>query len=337
MSPGCYLFCQKKREKRAEFSDGFVTALRPMPSEPAALVVFARLPIPGKAKTRLAKDVGEANAAEFYARMAERIFTVTSRCERTSSRTVFFSERAEEDGIRRWLQGKRGAASDPRASSWTDIRLEPQAAGGDLGERMRRALDHALRHGGSDGGPCAKAVVIGTDIPSLDASHVDRAVELLDAHDVVFGPAVDGGYYLLGVRDRGYGGGGDGERGGVDGGDGSDGGVAGGGGAHPAIFTDIPWSTGTVLRDSLRACDAAGVSAAPVGAMETLRDVDTADDVNAWIESRFEAYADTGVYVPNELADLGWDLLKYSGYGSRPPKEDETRLAEEMKDYVMPD
>ena len=174
-----------------------------MPSEPAALVVFARLPIPGKAKTRLAKDVGEANAAEFYARMAERIFTVTSRCERTSSRTVFFSERAEEDGIRRWLQGKRGAASDPRASSWTDIRLEPQAAGGDLGERMRRALDHALRHGGSDGGPCAKAVVIGTDIPSLDASHVDRAVKLLDAHDV-FGPAVDGGYYLLGVRDRGY-------------------------------------------------------------------------------------------------------------------------------------
>ena len=61
--------------------------------------------------------------------------------------------------------------------------------------------------------------------------------------------------------------------------------------------------------------------------METLRDVDTADDVNAWIESRFEAYADTGVYVPNELADVGWDLLKYSGYGSRPPKEDETRLA----------
>ena len=117
---------------------------------------------------------------------------------------------------------------------------------------MRRALDHALRHGGSDGGPCAKAVVIGTDIPSLDASHVDRAVKLLDAHDVVFGPAVDGGYYLLGVRDRGYtGDGGEGsDRGGGDGGEGSDRGVAGGGGAHPAIFTDIPWSTGTVLRDS---------------------------------------------------------------------------------------
>ena len=69
-----------------------------MSSDPAALVVFARLPIPGKAKTRLAKDVGDANAAEFYARMAERIFTVTSRCERISSRTVFFSERGEEDG-----------------------------------------------------------------------------------------------------------------------------------------------------------------------------------------------------------------------------------------------
>ena len=82
---------------------------------------------------------------------------------------------------------------------------------------------------------------------------MDRAVELLDAHDVVFGPAVDGGYYLLGVPDGGYvgDGDGDGERGGVDGGEGSDRGVAGQGGAHPAIFTDIPWSTGTVLRDSL--------------------------------------------------------------------------------------
>ena len=57
---------------------------------------------------------------EAYRRLAERIFTVTSRCERTSSRTVFFSERAEEDGIRRWLQGKRGAASDPRASSLSE-------------------------------------------------------------------------------------------------------------------------------------------------------------------------------------------------------------------------
>ena len=158
-----------------------VTVLRPMSSDPAALVVFARLPIPGKAKTRLAKDVGDANAAEFYARMAERIFTVTSRCERISSRTVFFSERGEEDGIRRWLQGKRRTrALDPRAASWADIRLEPQAGGGDLGERMRRALDHALSRGGSDGGPCAKAIVIGTDIPSLDAKHVDRAVTLLD-------------------------------------------------------------------------------------------------------------------------------------------------------------
>ena len=303
--------------------------LRPMSSDPAALVVFARLPIPGKAKTRLAKDVGDANAAEFYARMAERIFTVTSRCERISSRTVFFSERGEEDGIRRWLQGKRRErALDPRAASWADIRLEPQAGGGDLGERMRRALDHALSRGGSDGGPCAKAIVIGTDIPSLDAKHVDRAVTLLDTHDAVFGPAVDGGYYLLGVRasttkNRTDGGAGPGA---VSGGAGSGGGGAGPGAAHPAMFTDIPWSTGTVLVDSLRACDANGVAYAPVESMETLRDVDTADDVYAWIECRFDRSADTGVYVPNELADAGWDLLRDSGHGCTEPHRDDTRL-----------
>ena len=137
----------------------FVTVvLRPMSSDPAALVVFARLPIPGKAKTRLAKDVGDANAAEFYARMAERIFTVTSRCERISSRTVFFSERGEEDGIRRWLQGKRRTrALDPRAASWADIRLEPQAGGGDLGHIRCRACDERWR-AGSDGEGCYRGV-----------------------------------------------------------------------------------------------------------------------------------------------------------------------------------
>jgi hypothetical protein len=170
--------------------------------------------------------------------------------------------------------------------------------------------------------------VIGTDIPSLDAKHVDRAVTLLDTHDAVFGPAVDGGYYLLGVRASTSKNRTDGGAGPVagSGGAGSGGGGAGPGAAHPAMFTDIPWSTGTVLVDSLRACDANGVAYAPVASMETLRDVDTADDVYAWIECRFDRSADTGVYVPNELADAGWDLLRDSGHGCTEPHRDDTRL-----------
>ena len=80
------------------------------------------------------------------------------------------------------------------------------------------------------------------------------------------------------------------------------------------------------MADSLRACDANGVAYAPVESMETLRDVDTADDVYAWIECRFDRSADTGVYVPNELADAGWDLLRDSGHGCTEPHRDDTRL-----------
>jgi hypothetical protein len=54
--------------------------------------------------------------------------------------------------------------------------------------------------------------------------------------------------------------------------------------------------------------------------------VDAADDVYAWIECRFDRSADTGVYVPNELADAGWDLLRDSGHGCTEPHRDDTRL-----------
>ena len=133
-------------------------------SRDTAVVLFARLPVPA-AKTRLAKDVGPDAAADLYRRMAERAFAATASSSRAASRTLCFSEASEAEGIRRWVE----------AMGDTSLRLAPQCASPDLGERMRYALTRALERGGEGGGRCAKAIVVGTDVPDLSAAHVDAA------------------------------------------------------------------------------------------------------------------------------------------------------------------
>ena len=236
-----------------------------------AVVLFARLPVPGKVKTRPAAGVGAEAAASFYERMAERAFGALGRAEEVSSRTLFFSEASEAEGIHGWLE----------SSGNVSMRAVAQCESRDLGDRMRDALDRALASGGVDGGSVRKAIVVGTDIPDLDETHVDAAARLLDHHDVVFGPAVDGGYYLLGVRRRDAP---------ADPSDDDDDPfrlailrVRSAGGAHPALFRGVPWSTSTVLRDSVAAANGAGLRVAPVDALPTLRDVDTRDELAAWV------------------------------------------------------
>ena len=259
-------------------------------SRDTAVVLFARLPVPGKAKTRLAKDVGPDAAADLYRRMAERAFAATASSSRAASRTLCFSEASEAEGIQRWVE----------AMGDTSLRLAPQCASPDLGERMRYALTRALERGGEGGGRCAKAIVVGTDVPDLSAAHVDAAAAALDDHDVVFGPAVDGGYYLLGVR-RPVGvaqGGGDAMRG-------EAGGDAEAAKAEavskqkktekekalvpPSLFRGVPWSTETVLRDSLVAARGAGLKAAQENTLPRLRDVDVLGDVAALVAKADEA------------------------------------------------
>lgn len=254
-------------------------------SRDTAVVLFARLPVPGKAKTRLAKDVGPDAAADLYRRMAERAFAATASSSRAASRTLCFSEASEAEGIQRWVEtmGDRS------------LRIAPQCANHDLGERMRHALTRALERGGEGGGRCAKAIVVGTDVPDLCAAHVDAAAAALDDHDVVFGPAVDGGYYLLGVR-RPVAvaqGGGDAMRSGA-------GGEAEAAKSEedekalvpPGLFRGVLWSTETVLRDSLAAARGAGLKT--FHGLPRLRDVDVLEDVAAWVTKTGEASRTAG-------------------------------------------
>ena len=116
---------------------------------------------------------------------------------------------------------------------------------------MSRALRSAFDEGAS------RVAVIGTDCPELDRGVIEAAMKLLDAHDVVFGPASDGGYFLVAIHGRAA------------------------GTALQALFTYIPWSSPTTLAASISRASSAGLS---IAQLDTLPDIDTAEDWLAWQE-----------------------------------------------------
>lgn len=139
------------------------------------LVVFLRRPEYGRGKRRLAAAVGDLAAVRFERAMLGLLVRRLGR-------------------DRRW---RLGLAVTPdsacHAGGWPrGARISAQG-GGDLGERMRRALAACPR------GP---AVLVGADVPALAPEHVAAAFRLLGKHDVVLGPATDGGFWLIGVRHR---------------------------------------------------------------------------------------------------------------------------------------
>jgi rSAM/selenodomain-associated transferase 1 len=143
----------------------------------AAIAVFAKAPVPGEVKTRLAPVLGADAAASLHAGLVRhalstavhaRLGPVTLWCQPDASHS-FFARCARE--FRVGLAEQRGA---------------------DLGERMRQAFEPALAGG-------APLLVIGADCPALTARHLESAAAALREHDAVLVPAEDGGYVLLGL------------------------------------------------------------------------------------------------------------------------------------------
>lgn len=136
------------------------------------LVVMAKEPGAGAVKTRLARDIGTAGAVRFarngFACLVRRLTTP-----------------------RRWnlviAITPDGAIASP---VWGAAARMPQGRGG-LGERMQRIFDVM---------PPGPVIIVGTDIPGIGQRDIARAFNALGAHDAVFGPAADGGYWLVGLR-----------------------------------------------------------------------------------------------------------------------------------------
>lgn len=142
-----------------------------------AIVVLAKAPVAGYAKTRLIPALGADGAARLAAWLLERTMHAALR-----------------SGLGPVELCAAPDAAHPAVAAWAARGVQLAAQGeGDLGERIARAFARA----------CASAprvLLLGTDAPRLDAAVLQAAARALEAHDAVFVPAVDGGYALVGLR-----------------------------------------------------------------------------------------------------------------------------------------
>jgi rSAM/selenodomain-associated transferase 1 len=224
-----------------------MTESRPSPlasrqSADGALVIFAKAPIPGQVKTRLCPPLTPDEAATLHGSF------VIDTLERTKSAVAKFRLPCD-----RYL----ACAPSPTLVFFKimeerhSVRLLAQE-GDDLGDRMHHVFETLFCRG------YRRVVIIGTDVPTLPLDRYQQALELLNRFDVVLGPALDGGYYLIGLTTT-----------------------------TPELLHDIPWSTDRVL--PLTKEKAAALSLT-VGELPQWRDVDTLDDLNTLIEaSRLDA------------------------------------------------
>jgi uncharacterized protein len=148
----------------------------------AALLVFAKEPIPGSVKTRLAATAGAAHAAQIY-----RELTALTLLHAVAARHAGVIDRIEL-----WCAPSAGSSYFRGLAATSDATLHAQASG-DLGARMANAIADALTRSGA-------VLLVGTDCPLLDADRLAHAAALLAHHDAVLGPAEDGGYVLVGAR-----------------------------------------------------------------------------------------------------------------------------------------
>ncbi len=200
----------------------------PSGSAKDAIIIFAKAPVPGAVKTRMCPPLTPDEAATLQGSL------VMDAVEGARSLRDFDMYVACAPGREHpFFQALAGR----HRLHWCD------QTGDDLGRRMDHALTTVLSRG------YRSAVLVGTDTPALARRHYTRAQEVLRSHDVVLGPAEDGGYYLVGLTRP-----------------------------FPALFDAIPWSTDQVLARSLAQATTLGLT---VGLLDRERDLDTFDDVRA--------------------------------------------------------
>ena len=189
-----------------------------------ALIIFTREPEPGKTKTRLMPYFSAEKCVELH------------RCMLRDIRKEMKS--ADADIIVAYTGGQNGPEFLRKTFGKNTIFIEQRGA--DIGARMQNALSDALGLG------YGKAVLVGTDIPELEAETVDAAFAMLDVFDVVMGPTEDGGYYLIGMKE-----------------------------VRPEAFSVKLYGVDTVFNETVAALNAAGIR---TGCVEEYSDIDIPED-----------------------------------------------------------
>ena len=208
------------------------------------IIVMARWPSPGRCKRRLSRDLynrlGLSNSSERAARIQRRLTEHTTAVVRGLADAMVIEPVLAVSGL-----GPNAAGRWGQQLGFPLVRLQGQ---GQLGTRLRRQLMQGHRSG-------MPSLVIGTDLPELNPDDLKRAIELLQTHDLVLGPASDGGYWLLGIGEI-------------------------------LIHTPkhwpligIPWGGPTVLESTLKAASAHAISTA---LLPRRNDLDHWSDLKPW-------------------------------------------------------
>jgi rSAM/selenodomain-associated transferase 1 len=184
------------------------------------VIVFAKNPELGKCKTRLAESIGDEKALEIYKKLIKHTAKTLSKVN--ANRAVFYSEEIQNQDF------------------WDDEIFQKQVqTQGHLGQKMQAAFDWGFHKG------YKQVCIVGSDLFELEVSDIHNAFQALETHDLVFGPAEDGGYYLMGMS-----------------------------AFYPEAFKDKAWSTELVLKKTLQ--DLKGKS---FQLLKEKNDIDTVDDL----------------------------------------------------------
>ena len=189
------------------------------------LVIFIKVPRMGMVKTRLARDIGNIKACNFYRFLVSKVLKLLGSDKRWY----------------RWVALTPNNQKLPKNlvhGKWHFIKQ----GFGDLGERMNYLMQSL---------PPGPVVIIGSDIPSIKKHHIEKAFFHLGSNDAVFGPSIDGGFWLVGLKRRPN---------------------------VPNIFTNVRWSSIYALSDTLKNLD----KKMKIKILERLEDIDDGSSFNRW-------------------------------------------------------
>ncbi|WP_283636121.1 TIGR04282 family arsenosugar biosynthesis glycosyltransferase [Aquaticitalea lipolytica] len=190
------------------------------PTSKKALIIFTRNPELGKCKTRLAATIGDESALEIYKYLLQHTAKLSEKVK--ADKYVFYSESIKREDV------------------WNaTIFNKKLQQGNDLGERMENAFTELFELG------YEKVIIIGSDLLDLSSDDVNEAFDFLNENDTVIGPAKDGGYYLLGMKNM-----------------------------HSKVFKNKEWGTSTVLENTL-----SDLKDSTISMLKELNDIDTFEDM----------------------------------------------------------
>ncbi len=191
------------------------------------LIIFTRYPEPGKTKTRLIPALGDVGAANLHKQMTEQTILQVKELQKIIN--VSFEVRftgGDLEKMQNWLGN--------------DLKYQFQGEG-DLGARMEESLIKAFNQ------KAAQVIIIGTDCPALSSQILATAFEQLEVFNLVLGPALDGGYYLIGLQQP-----------------------------IGELFMNVPWGTAQVFAKTVEIAQKLNLS---IGYLQPLADIDRPEDI----------------------------------------------------------